>query len=159
MIRIIRTKNLRALREGAELASVLQADLEDAENNNDLLTADLQDAEKRNDLQAADLEDAKSRNKLLADEIEALTALVADLRSQRDTAMKDTETAAAALTAESLAYAFHKAAVAEAATEIAMALSADDTRASVRKVSAVLLRRAKTLGIDTDSNEKKGAAA
>lgn len=117
MIRMIRTKNLRALRQGAELASVLQADLEDAER------------------------------------------LVTALRSQRDTAMQDTETAAAALIAESLAYAFHKEAVTQAATEIAMALSADDTRASVREVSAVLLRHAAALGIDTDSNEKKGAAA
>ncbi|MFB8314718.1 hypothetical protein ACFC5T_40370 [Streptomyces sp. NPDC055961] len=131
MIRMIRTKNLRALREGAELASVLQTDLEDAE----------------------------SRNGLLETEVDCLNKLVAELRSQRDTAMKDTETAAAALTAESLAYAFHKEAVAQAATEIAMALSADDTRASVREVSTVLLRRAKTLGIDTDSNEKKGAVA
>ncbi|MFE4658217.1 hypothetical protein ACFRFJ_16225 [Streptomyces hydrogenans] len=158
MIRMIRTKYLRALREGVELASVLESDLEDAENRNDLLAADLRDAENRNDLLAADLEDAKSRNDLLADEVASLTALVAELRSQRDTAMKDTETAAAALTAESLAYAFHKDAVTRAATEIAMVLSADDPRASVRAVSAVLLRRAETLGIDTDS-KKKGAAA
>ncbi|MEV7535412.1 hypothetical protein [Streptomyces hydrogenans] len=95
-----------------------------------------------------------------ADRLQALARELEIVRSQRDTAMKDTETAAGAFTAESLAYAFHKAAVAEAATEIAMALSASDTRASVREVSAVLLRHAKTLGIaDIDSTETKGAAA
>ncbi|WP_331721762.1 hypothetical protein OG596_38780 (plasmid) [Streptomyces sp. NBC_01102] len=87
------------------------------------------------------------------------------VRSQRDTAMKDTETAALALTAESLAHAFHRVAVTEAVTEIAMALSARNPRAAMREVSALLLRHAELFGIDTDGpengadTETKGAVA
>ncbi|MGW0999235.1 hypothetical protein ACWD5V_39410 [Streptomyces sp. NPDC002523] len=87
------------------------------------------------------------------------------VRSQRDTAIENTETAAAALTAESLAFAFHRAAVTEAVTEIAMALSADDPRAALREVSGLLLRHAETFGIDPHGPEtgadtkKKGAVA
>lgn len=101
-----------------------------------------------------------------ANRLQALERELEAVRSQRDTAMKDTETAVAALTAESLAFAFHRTAVSEAAAEIAMALSADDPGASLRAVSAVLLRHADVFGIDpngpgsgADTTETKGAVA
>ncbi|MFJ4343213.1 hypothetical protein [Streptomyces sp. NPDC088915] len=99
-----------------------------------------------------------------ATRLQELTEELERVRSQRDTAIKDTETAAAALTAESLTLAFHRAAVTEAATAVALALSGKNPRASVREVSALLLRHATVLGIDphgTDTGadpEKKGAA-
>lgn len=105
------------------------------------------------------------------DEAKRLQALIGELetvRSQRDTAMKDTETAAAALTAQSLAFAFHRVAVTEAVTEIAMALSAKDPRAALREVSGLLLRHAELFELfDTDpagpengaDTETKGAVA
>ncbi|OKJ46854.1 hypothetical protein [Streptomyces sp. CB02115] len=267
MIRMIRTKNLRALQEGAELASVLEADLENAEAAVAALEADqAEDMEQlqklvtevrdlRVELAAAetrgfdmhrlielllratkyafDAADApldvvmhqgnvhsthRDRKAALAatpypdgvwlpcpnpddtdplgwkikqatptplpapasaSEIEALLQRVERpaleqldeaqeleaVRAQRDTAMQDTDTAAAALTAESLTHAFHRVAVTEAATEIAMALSARNPRAAMREVSALLLRHAELFGIDThgpktgaDTN-KKGAVA
>lgn len=266
MIRMIRTKNLRALQEGAELASVLEADLELAENAiegfktdaaadaglRQQLVTDL--GEVRTELVASEsrgadlhrlvellvgatkyafdaadapidvvLHEGKVRSSHrdrasaqaatpfpdggwvpaqdpdpdplgwkiqrttppplaapgTAGEIEALMERLErpaleqldeareleTVRSQRDTAIEDTETAAAALTAESLAFAFHRAAVTEAVTEIAMALSADDPRAALREVSGLLLRHAETFGIDPHGPEtgadtkKKGAVA
>jgi hypothetical protein len=87
------------------------------------------------------------------------------VRSQRDTAIENTQTAAEALTAESLAYAFHRVAVTEAVTEIAMALSGRSPRTAVREVSALLLRHAQLFGIDPHGpqsgadTETKGAVA
>lgn len=273
MIRMIRTKNLRALQEGAELASVLEADLELAENAIEAFKTDAAaDVRLRQQLVTdlgevrTELVAAESRNTDLvrlvelllgavqyvvdaaeaptevvlhkgkvhsahrdrksaqaatpypdgnwvpsqspdpdplgwkiqtaplpklpapasADEIEALldrlerpaleqlaeadrlqglTRELETIRSQRDTAMKDTETAAAALTAESLAFAFHRAAVTEAVTEIAFALLSNDTVASVREVSGLLLRHADLFGLDPHGPEtgadikKKGADA
>ncbi|WP_415962004.1 hypothetical protein [Streptomyces sp. 021-4] len=98
-----------------------------------------------------------------ADRIQELTRCLEAVRSQRDTAMQDTDTAAAVLTAEALAHAFHRVAVTEAVTEIAFALLSSDTDASVREVSGLLLRHADLFGIDlhgpqtgADTN-KKGA--
>ncbi|MFF9638759.1 hypothetical protein ACF1D2_29795 [Streptomyces bacillaris] len=100
-----------------------------------------------------------------ADRLQELTRQLEAVRSQRDTAMQDTETAAAALTAESLTHAFHRAAVTEAVTEIAFALLSSDTDASVREVSGLLLRHADLFGLDphgtrtgADTNPK-GAVA
>lgn len=87
------------------------------------------------------------------------------VRSQRDTAIENTQTAAEALTAESLAFAFHRMAVTEAVTEIAMALSARNPRAAMREVSALLMRHAELFGIDPHGpkdgadTETKGAVA
>ncbi|GAA5082976.1 hypothetical protein [Streptomyces similanensis] len=100
-----------------------------------------------------------------ADRLQKLTRELETIRSQRDTAMKDTGTAAAALAAESLAFAFHRAAVTEAVTEIAFALLSNDTVASVREVSGLLLRHAGLFGIDPHGpgtgadTKKKGADA
>ncbi|SEE59161.1 hypothetical protein SAMN04490357_7683 [Streptomyces misionensis] len=254
MIRMIRTKTLRALKEGAELASVLETDLETSEATTESLRTELVAAEARNtDLHrlvellvgatkyafdAADapidvvLHEGKVRSahrdrasaqaatphpdatwkptpdpdpdplgwKIYqttppplaapptAGEIDALLERLErpaleqietakrlqelpgeleTIRSQRDTAIKDTETALAALTAESLAFAFHREAVTEAVTEIAFALLSSDTAASVREVSGLLLRHAELFGIDphgpaTDAGtgtETKGAVA
>ncbi|MYR41243.1 hypothetical protein [Streptomyces sp. SID5910] len=267
MIRMIRTKNLRALQEGAELASALEADLENAEAAVAAFEADQADdveqlqrlSSEAHDLRV-ELEAAETRGSDMHRLIELLltatkyafdaadapldvvmhqgnvhsthrdrkAALAATpfpdgvwlpcptpddtdplgwkikqatptplpspanaseiefllerlerpaleqldeareleaVRAQRDTAMKDTETAAAALTAESLTYAFHRVAVTEAVTEIAMALSGRSPRASVREVSALLLRHAELFGIDTHGpengadTETKGAVA
>lgn len=70
------------------------------------------------------------------------------LRSQLDTAIENTETAAAALTAEAVAFALHRAGVAEVVEEIAEALSAADPAASIREVSRLLLQHADLFGID-----------
>ncbi|MFF3843427.1 hypothetical protein [Streptomyces sp. NPDC001930] len=99
-----------------------------------------------------------------ANRLQALTGELETVRAQRDTAIEDTGTAAAALTAESLAYAFYRAAVTEAVTEIAMALSTKNPRASLREVSGLLIRHAELFGIDSHGpqtgadTEKKGAA-
>ncbi|MEU8434529.1 hypothetical protein AB0F18_16720 [Streptomyces sp. NPDC029216] len=97
-----------------------------------------------------------------AERIQELTAALETVRAQRETAMKDTDTAATALTAEALAYALHRAAVAEIASEIAMTLSAGDPRASVLAVSGLLLKNADVLGIDPTPAipaQQKGAVA
>ncbi|MDX2974017.1 MULTISPECIES: hypothetical protein [Actinomycetes] len=101
-----------------------------------------------------------------ANRLQALTRELETVRSQRDTAIDNTATAVTAMTAESLTLAFYRAAVAEAASEIAMALSAKDPRASLREVSGLLLRHAELLGIDpngsgtgADTTETKGAVA
>ncbi|MGW1226620.1 hypothetical protein [Streptomyces sp. NPDC002530] len=208
MIRLIRTKNLRALQEGAELASVLETDLEKAEaavaafrddQSEDVgqlqklygevhdLRAELAAAESRDSdmhrlvelllnatkyaFDAADAPGANEIESLLqrlerpAAEQLAEAHELESVRAQRDTAMKDTETVAAALTAESLAHAFHCVAVTEAVTEIAMALSARNPRSAIREVSALLLRHAELFGIDTHGSgtgadtEEKGAVA
>lgn len=266
MIRMIRTKTLRALQEGAEVASVLEADLENAEAAVEAYKKDAAaDAGLRQQLVTdlgevrTELVAAESRNTDLvrlvelllgavkyavdaaeaptevvlhegrvrsahrdrksaqaatpypdgnwvpsqtpdpnplgwkiqtaplpplpapasADEIEALMERLErpaleqldeareleSIRSQRDTAIENTETAAAALTAESLAFAFHRVAVTEAVTEIAMALSAKNPRAALREISGLLLRHAETFGIDPHGPEtgadtkKKGAVA
>jgi hypothetical protein len=70
------------------------------------------------------------------------------LRSQLDTAVENTETAVAALTLETVAFALHRAGVTEAAAEIAEALSAADPAASIREVSRLLLQHADLFGID-----------
>ncbi|MFH8642267.1 hypothetical protein [Streptomyces goshikiensis] len=97
-----------------------------------------------------------------AGRLQALTGQLEIVRSQRDTAMEDTDTAAAALTAEALAYALHRAAVTEIVSEIAMTLSAGDPRASVLAVSGLLLKNADVLGIDPAPAipaQQKGAVA
>lgn len=267
MIRMIRTKNLRALQEGAELASALQTDLENAEAAVAAFEADqAEDVEQlqklsgevrdlRVELVAAESRDSDMSRliKLLlhattyafnaadapldvvmhqgnvhsthrdrkaalaatpfpdgvwlptpdpddtdplgwkikraaptplpspasASEIETLLQRLERpaleqldeareleaVRSQRDTAIKDTETAALALTAESLTHAFHRVAVTEAVTEIAMALSARNPRAAMREVSALLMCHAELFGIDPHGpengadTETKGAVA
>lgn len=90
---------------------------------------------------AADLDTAESA-------VERLTGELAAVRSQRDTAIEDTGTAAAALTAEGLARVLYRAEIAEITSSIAAALSAADTAASVREVSGLLLKHAEVLGID-----------
>ncbi|WP_435059531.1 hypothetical protein [Streptomyces sp. bgisy060] len=274
MIRMIRTKTLRALKEGAELASVLEADLELAENAIEGFKADAAaDAGLRQQLVTdlgevrTELVAAESRNADLhrlvellvgatkyafdaadaptevvlhegrvcsahrdrksaqaatpypdgnwvpsqtpdpdplgwkiqtaplpplaapasAGEIEALmerlerpaleqldegnrlqelTRELEAVRSQRDTAMKDTETAVTAMTAESLAFAFYRAAVAEAAAEIARSVDPKDPVNSLIDIGFALLKHADVLnpkdnGSDpgADTNEKKGAVA
>ncbi|MFD3700679.1 hypothetical protein ACFWUZ_31885 [Streptomyces sp. NPDC058646] len=102
-----------------------------------------------------------------AERIQELTGALETVRAQRGTAMKDTDTAATALTAESLAFALHRAAVAEVAAKIAHALSASDPVGSIVDVGALLLRYADVLCIDPHgpglageaSTETKGAAA
>ena len=274
MIRMIRTKNLRALQEGAELASVLEADLENAEAaveaykkdaaadaglRQQLVTdlgevrTELVAAESRNtdlvrlvelllgavqyavDAAEAPTEvvlhegrvhsahrDRKSAQAVTpypdgnwrptptpdpnplgwkiqtaplpklpapasADEIEALldrlerpaleqlaegnrlqelTRELEAVRSQRDTAMKDTETAVTAMTAESLTFAFYRAAVAEAAAEIARSVDPKDPVNSLIDIGFALLKHADVLnpkdngsGPGADTTEKKGAVA
>ncbi|MYX18435.1 hypothetical protein GTY67_34365 [Streptomyces sp. SID8374] len=93
-----------------------------------------------------------------ADSLQELTRQLEAARSQRDTAMQDTDTAAAALTAEALAHAFHRTAVTAVVTEMAFALLSSDTDASVREVSGLLLRHADLFGIDPHG-PKTGADA
>lgn len=272
MIRMIRTKNLRALQEGAELASVLEADLELAEHAIEAFKADAAaDARLRQQLVTdlgevrTELVAAEARNADLArlvelllgavkyafdaadapvdvalhegrvhsahrdrqsaqaatpftddgrwppmpdpdplgwkiqratppplsapagaDQIEALlerlerpaleqlaeasrlqelTRELEAVRSQRDTAMKDTETAVAALTAESLAFTFYRAAIAEAAAEIARAADPEDPANSLADIGFLLLQHADVLnpkdgsGSGADTTETKGAVA
>lgn len=231
MIRMIRTKTLRALTEGAELARTLHADLETAE-------ATLQAVESRNaelarlvellvdavtyafdaaeapldvvlhegrvhsvhrDRQAAKHATPYGDHAILtptpapaddpeplgwkihpatppplpapkgADEIEALlkrvelpaperlaeggrlqelTRELEAVRSQRDTAMQDTETAAAALTAQSLAFGVYRATVAEVAAEIARAANPENPLDSLTDIGFLLLKHADVLGAE-----------
>ncbi|MEU2076630.1 hypothetical protein [Streptomyces sp. NPDC013489] len=101
-----------------------------------------------------------------ADRLQAQNRELESIRSQRDTAIENTETAAAALTAESLAYALHRAEISEIATDIALSLSAGDPAASVREVARLLIKHADALGIDPHGpgpeavrSQTKGAAA
>lgn len=273
MIRMIRTKNLKALREGAELASVLEKDLESAESTAESYRLDLSTQDEKNGRLEEELDEVRTElaateirssdlatlaNLLFettadafraaeapvevvlrdgqlqslhrerqaaqdstpfstwkatpegadpvegwhirtahlprletpaaapaiemllkrverpaperiaeADRVLALRRDLENVRSQRDLAMADCFTAASALTAESLAHALHRAAVADVAAKIAHALSASDPTGSIVDVGALLLRYADVLCIDPHgpglagetSTETKGAVA
>ncbi|MFE7121001.1 hypothetical protein ACFU99_36795 [Streptomyces sp. NPDC057654] len=81
-------------------------------------------------------------------EVKRLRAQSDMLRAQRNVAIEDTETIAAALTAESLAFALYRARVTGIAGEIAGALSAAAPAASIREVARLLLKHSEALGID-----------
>lgn len=99
-----------------------------------------------------------------ASRLQELTRELETVRSQRDTAIKDTETAVTALTAESLAFAFHREAVREAAAEIARAVDPKDAVNSLVDIGFVLLKHAAVLNPKNGSEngaatETKGAVA
>ncbi|MFJ4745430.1 hypothetical protein [Streptomyces sp. NPDC088775] len=148
MIRMIRTTTLRALQEGAELASALEADLEAAERNA-ATDAGLRQrlATKVRD-QRVRLVVAESRNTDLARLVELLLGAVDYAVDAAEAPLEVVLHQGRFLIAQSVTHAVFRAQVAEIARSIAFALLASDTDASVREVSGLLLKHCEVLGLD-----------